>query len=619
MIKMENSQHPTFNIERRGVAGLRGLKRRTLNVQGSRFKVLLFLLLLASLLSRAQTPPQIAPGSLMQLQVAQPAVDISSPVTATATFDPPVTQVGGKTFYRVTVDATESSIEWPEKIPAPLFLLPGIKSQGQIMQTLNGQFRPLTAFLYEVLPTTTGRFTIPEFKVPAYGQTVTIPAASLDVVAENSAPIPPPRQLVLETSATNVFLGEPFRVRVLLPSSAANEIEALRETLLNGDGFITDKTATRQSVQTINYQGQLKPVFLFETTLTPIATGPLRISAQAFTAGREFSGQISITGQVTIPGGPARYVFLVSEPVEIKVRPLPSAGELPGFTGTIGKFTIAPPRLATNRFRVGEPVHLEVGFHAEGNLTRFVPPEPPRVREWQIIADKPPGSGYTLIALTDEVRATPAIPFSYFDPEAAQYVDLTIPALPVTVTGQGLPVEVTALNEAETNALLKLSNLATTADKTVSSLKPLQLQRWFIGVQLVPLIGFIALWQWDRRRRFLAAHPEIVRRRKAKRDLRREKIKLQKAVAAGDAAAFTQHAVNAMKIAVAPHFPAHPQALVGGDVLWLLDAAGRDGETVRAMFAADDSQFAITPTTQADLLSLHSAVEAVLQKLEARL
>ena len=60
---------------------------------------------------------------------------------------------------------------------------------------------------------------------------------------------------------------------------------------------------------------------------------------------------------------------------------------------------------------------------------------PPRSRDWQIIADHPPATGFTLIPLTDEARETPAIPFSYFDPATAKYVDLTIPPLPVTVVG----------------------------------------------------------------------------------------------------------------------------------------------------------------------------------------
>ncbi len=304
---------------------------------------------------------------------------------------------------------------------------------------------------------------------------------------------------------------------------------------------MTDKTATRQSVQMVSVNGQSKPAFICDMVVTPIVAGPLKFSAQGFTAGREFSGPITIQGQVVIPGGPPQYVLLVSDPVEINVRPLPSADELPGFTGAIGKFLPDPPQLSTNRLRVGEPAHLKIVFHGEGDLTRLVPPEPPRSPDWQIIPDNPPDTGYTLIPLTDEARETPAIPFSYFDPASAKYVDLTIPPLPVTVVGESLPVQLPVSDDGTTSAApLKLSGLAATPGKTAASLEPLQLRGWFVGVQLAPVLGFLALWQWDRRRRFLEAHPEIVRRRLARRALRREKRALEQAAAAGDAAAFVQ-------------------------------------------------------------------------------
>jgi hypothetical protein len=104
--------------------------------------------------------------------------------------------------------------------------------------------------------------------------------------------------------------------------------------------------------------------------------------------------------------------------------------------------------------------------------------------------------------------------------------------------------------------------------------------------------------------------------------LRREKLKLQKAFEAGDAVAFVQRAADAMKIAVSPHFPAHPQALVGADVLAQMDVAepnARAGETVRKIFAAADAQFSLRRQTQADLLASKSDVDAVLSKLEEKL
>lgn len=601
---MENSQHPASSIQR----PIRWL------VCG--------LLLFAPLVLCAQTPLHFAPGGLIQLQVAQPGVDVTSPVSAAAGFDPPVVRPGEKTFYRVNVDATESSIEWPDELPAPGQLKFGTHARGMITQMQANSFRPLTAFVYELQATATGHFTVTNFTVNVSGVPVEIPAASLEVVAANTG-LPAPRRLALEISATNVFLGQPFRARVILPAGPDNQVEALREIEFNGDGLMTDKTALRQSIEPINLDGQLKSAFVCEMVVTPIAAGPLKFSAQGFTAGREFTAPISIRGQVSLPGGPAKYVLLVSDPVKIKVRPLPVEGELPGFTGAIGKFFSDPPQLSTNRLRVGEPVQLAITFHGEGDLSRMAPPAAPRSRDWQIIADPPPAISFTLIPLTDDTRATPAIPFSYFDPETGKYADLTIPPMPVTVVGEGLPVELAISDEEGTNAApLKLSALAATPGKTVRSLKPLQLQTWFLAVQLAPALGFLALWQWDRRRRYLEAHPEIVRRAQARRALRREKRQLQKAVAAGDSAAFVHHASRAMNIAVAPHLPADPQALVGGDVLAQLDDAertGPPGETVKRVFAAADAQFAGAPQTAPDLPALQTGVDAVLQRLEEKL
>ena len=615
---MENIRHSVFNAARRSYIGERAGNFWTLNV-------LLIFLLIAPVCLRAQTPPQLPPGGLIQLQVPQPAVDVSSSVTATAAFDPPVVRAGEKTFYRATIDAAESAIAWPEEISAPVELKFGPNARGQLTQFLGNRFRSLTSFVYEVRPAAPGHFTVANFSVNISGQALEIPAATLEVLTDTSAPPEAgvPRELVLQTSATNVFLGQPFRVQVVLPAGTSNQIEALREIQLNGDGLMTDKTASHESIEVVNLNGQLKPAFLREMTVTPIAAGPLKLSAQAFTAGREFTGPISIHGPVTLASGPTKYVLLVSDPVTIQVRPLPAEDQPPGFTGAIGKFFCNPPQLATNRLRVGEPVTLKVVFHGASDLARFVPPLPPRSREWQIIADQPPATGFMLIPLTDEVQATPAIPFCYFDPASAKYVDLTIPPLPVTVIGEVLPVQLPPLDdEAKSGTPLNLSGLATTPGKTVASLQPLQLRGWFVGLQLVPVLGFLGLWQWDRRRRWREAHPDIVRRRQARRALRRKIRKLQNAITYGDAAAFIQHAVEAMSIAVAPHYPANPQALVCGDVLAQLADAERNGpagEAVKKVFAAVDARFACAPQTTADLFALKTDVQAVLSILEEKL
>jgi hypothetical protein len=584
-------------------------------------KIILPLLLGAPVLY-AQMPPQIPAAAQAMLQIQQPTVDNTTPVTAEASFDPPLIRAGEKTFYRVDVTATESAIQWPVTLPAPEELKVTAQARGQMTQFTGNTFRPLTTFLYEVRPATAGQYIITNFTVSCAGQPIQVPAASLDVVTGVVA-TQPPRQLKLQTTATNVFLGQPFRVRVILPAGPGNQLEALREIQLSGAGLMTDQSGTRQSIEVIDDNGALRPAFICDLMETPIAAGPMALTAQGFTAGREFSGPISIHGQVSLPGGPPKYILLISDPVRLNVRPLPAEGELPGFTGAMGIFIKEPPVLSTDRLQVGEPVHLKLTFHGEGDLTRFVPPFAPISSDWQVIADPVPATGFTFIPLSDEAQATPAIPFCAFDPISGTYRDLSIPPIPVTVIGEGLPVEFRDGEQAGDGSVPdKLSSLAPSPGKNVSRLTPLQLRGWFVGIQLLPVAGFCLLWQWDRHRRFLEAHPDLVRRRKARRDLRRKKMELQKAAAAGDAESFIQLAAAAMRIAVAPHYPANPQALVGGDVLAQLDTATQNdaiADTVKQIFAATDRRFAAQTKAPADRLALNADVEAVLQQLEAKL
>jgi hypothetical protein len=512
---------------------------------------------------------------------------------------------------------------------------------GQNMQLVGGSFQMFSTFNYDALATEPGTFTVPEFTVEVYGKPVVVPAAQLEVKSELPGPHEPVRELVLEPAATNVYEGETFDIRVRLPATPANGVEGISQMQINGDGFLADKNSARQSIQSVEKNGVKAPVYIYETSVTPVATGPLKLSAQGFTAGLQFGGPIIISGQVSISGGPPKYLLLESEPVTINVRPLPTESELPGFNGAVGSYTCDPPGLATNILKLGEPVSLTVVIRGRQNLNRLNPPPPPRAHGWQIfpamrsgvvagIGTNSPGASFkfTLIATSDEVRATPAIPFSCFDPARGQYVNLTIPPVPVTIRTD------TALTNAESVMTLAenisepaekpgLSRLAQTPGLVAGSLVPLQMRAWFPLVQLLPALGFCGLWFWDRRRRFLEQHPEIVRRRQARRALRRELRSLEKAANIGDNAGFIRCAVNALQIASAPHYPAAPRALVCGDVLQILTVAereGKSGETVRRFFAAADAAaFATTDETNTGLLAEKSAMKEILSKLEARL
>ena len=608
------------------------------------------------LFAQPTSPPPRDP--LMSLMISQPQIAIAAAPAATVSFDPPIIRPGEQAFYRVVFNALEVSIEWPGKIAAPPQLEMRAGAHGQILQMAGTSMEPRTSFNYRVRPASLGTFTVPEFVVTVYGKPVTVPSAQLQVVSEPPATVRPAPQITLELPATNLVVGQAVSARMVLPGLPGGAVQGLGAPQLSGQGFLVDLGGARQRIEMMPRGGMPMPCFIYETTLTPVATGKLTVFAQGFTAGNRFSGSIVITGNAIIPGGAPQYTLLESDPIELNVRPLPTEGELPGFTGAIGRFAVGLPKLATNVLRVGDPVKLSVIITncSDGPLARLVAPPPPQVREWQVFAANdytpaqpvapPPALGqpnaparpdaaqgviafnYTLIPLTETARATPPIPFSCFDPKTSRYTDLTIPAVAVTVTPGTVPADLAALTQpapvvGEPEKELVLRGLAATRGRTATSLVPPQQQAWFPLLQLAPAAVFFGLWSWDRRRRYLEQHPDILVRRRARRALHRQQRILQRAARAADAPRFAAAAVSALRVVCAPHYPAEPRALVSADVLPLLpelDRAGRPGEVVRRFFAMTDAaDFSTTAPHPADLFPLQPDLERVLQQLEDKL
>jgi hypothetical protein len=614
---------------------------------------LVLVALMAFLTSNGLAQP-VSQDPLMNLMLSQPKIEIATQVVAVATFDPPVVKPGQDAIYRVSLNALSESIEWPARIPNPpgLELRPG--ARGEILQMTMPTLQPRSSFNYMARPEAVGRFTAPSFSIRVYNQTVTVPATTLEVVASPPAGIPPAPRLALELGQSNLFAGQPVRARVLMSSPANGALQTLDQVQLTGQGFIVDKGMVRQRIETMVRDGVARPTFVYETSLTPLTAGSVSLFAQGFTTGNRFSGTIVITGPATLAGnqisgggGVPPYSLLDSEPVELQVRPLPRRGELPGFTGAIGVLEMAPPLLSSNVLMLGEPAKMVVVVHGDNPLIRLIAPMPPKLPDWQVLLSSTEGASaqvkpaarasrlpvlavftYTLLPMSGDVKGTPVLPFSFFDPNRECYVDLSVPSVPVTVR--------TGLEAADTEAMAQadkiepeaekettLSELARSPGLTTGRLMPVQEEAWFPLVQMAPALAFLCLWAWDRRRRFLEQHPEIVLRRRALRALRRERQALRRAAQTGDASGYALRAVNAMRHGCAPHYPAEPGALVGADVLALFpraDRLGKMGEVVKRFFAvADAAQFAGAPTGAADLLSLQPEMENVLSELERRL
>jgi hypothetical protein len=611
------------------------ISQRTSRQRGSRILVI-FLSLGGFLSCPAQTapPPQ---DPYLTLMMSQPKIQTDGPVDPFASFDPPSVKPGQQAIYRVTLRALEQTVRWPETIPAPkeLQMTPGGHAQTFQMASPS-MMSPLTDFNLRVQTTSEGEFTVPEFTLEVGEKRVTVPAAKL-IVTANPTSAPPAFKLLVELNRKEVFVGEPVGARVFLQGPSGT-FQALQQPQLTGTGFIVDQGAVRQQMGN-PVPGGNGIVYMYETLVTPIQAGRLSLFAQGFISGNRLPGNIMITVPGMIMGGSP--VLLESAPIEFVAKSLPKEGELPGFTGAIGRLTMDPPTLETNRVRSGEPVKLTVTVHGDTNLLRVIAPPPPSVQDWEIFAGNSNSPApqmvqarhfftfdYTLIPLRGELKNTPPIPFSYYDPQEGKYEDLSIPSVTISVDSEPAAAGAATLAQKSSDQPASepepvLSGLASKPGRGANDLRPLQRNPWFLGSQAVPAILFLGIWKWDKRRRFLQEHPEIILRRRARRALRQEQKCLRDAVRRRDAGAFASTAVRALRVSCAPHYPAEPRALVGSDVLKILEQTGEadaSEKVVREVFAADDSgKFATESRANGDLLQLEHEFKVVLQKLEARL
>lgn len=618
--------------------------------RGRFFRVLWFALrfhaawMLSVLVGLAQTaPPQAAQDPIMSLMLSQPRIDVQSPVIAVANMEPPVIRPGESATYRVSLNALEQSIQWPEKLATPPGLELRAGAQGQIMAMNGMSLQPFTSFNYRVHASHLGQYTFPEFKIKVYDKEITVPATQLLVSDSIPAGVLPAQELSMELSSTNPYVGQAVKARLLLPGQPGGQVQGMGQVQINGEGFIVDQGSARPHIEMATRRAGVpaRPVFVHEVLLTPIATGKLTAFAQAFTGNNRFVGGIVIAGGPNPAGAAPQYTLVDSDPVQFQVRPLPREGELQGFSGAVGTFALDKPELSTNEVSVGEPLKLKVKIYGEGNLARMVPPPSPRLRNWDIFLNKGENTpsqfiqvqgfvtfNYTLVPLTENEKHTPPIPFSAFDPKLGAYADLTIPEIPITVHAGATPANTAAVlqaNSAQTAPEKEpvLSGLATSPGLAAGSLLPLEQQLWFPLIQMAPATALLGLWSWDRRRRFLEQHPEVVLRRRARRALHRERRILRRAARRRDEERFARAAINAMRVGCAPHYPAEARALVGADILAILaegDREGTPGGVVRRFFAATDkARFAAADSNGEQLIALKPQLEQVLELLEAGL
>ncbi|MEQ2007225.1 MAG: BatD family protein, partial [Limisphaerales bacterium] len=377
-------------------------------------------------------------------------------VTFSASLDRTAMRVGEQAVLTLRFDGGQ-----PSGVPR-LPDVPNLQIQFAGQSQVLSQARTVSLLLnYAVTASQPGDYTIPAFNVPIAGATLPTQPLALKIHPAN-AKLPDSetfRQFTfvkIRTGKTNVFVGEPFALEVRLYLTRGGDIQMPN---LRGDGFTLAPFQTQQGQELVG--NAQYAVILFRTVATPVKAGKLALGpAQCSFTLHISTDRFDIFGR----GVRAQAVTILSDPLDIQVQPLPTEGRPADFNGAVGNFQMSASASPVD-VAVGDPVTVRVQVSGRGALDGVRMPslelgEAFKSYPASVTTEMPDPLTMTgtrkfeqvVQPQNAEIKALPAISFSFFDPDARAYRTLKQPATPLRVraaaAAQAPTIVMTATNAA---------------------------------------------------------------------------------------------------------------------------------------------------------------------------
>lgn len=445
-----------------------------------------------------------------------------------------------------------------------------LRLSGQIVRADSNE---ATLNFSGVAPEQEGTYLIPTFNLRFARKLIPVPEIRLIVSKSVTYRRDSQARAELILPDRTFYVGELVRGAIHMRGGDDEAVVANFGLESSAEGFVMAVTADRQPLPDALGQGMQT---LFD--LTPIRAGESELALK---------GTMLIQGQGVPAFGNSGRDRPFSFRRKLTVAHVPERGRPADWTGAIGKFTAEAVQVSKDRPEVGEPIRLRIILAGTGNLDRLILPELSGNEIWDILpgndrrrqVDEQRFFTYTLVPRLPGKQLTPAIRFSTFDPQTKLFTRVEFKSLEVEVTGNA-PAKVdliTADPAAPAGTTLKpVSGLVKPEPQRTSLLFP--------GTPQAPLASSIAFWTSNGLLLFgilaltalvltlgyLAAHPEIGRRRRA-----RQLVRATLAHRLDDERAAAAAIVHALQVGGAALLEAEAEAMTQSDLERVLPGASR--------------------------------------------
>ncbi len=397
---------------------------------------------------------------------------LAQEVSVVADVDPNPVGLEDQLNLTITINSAAGSAERPIIPKIDGLKLVGGPSVSNQFQWINGQSSSSQTFSYVMLPQKEATLKVPPIAVKLGGKTyhtqeLTVKVGKGSTIGQSGAPRrggvssifedlgldedspfrdrAPRRGEVLTTSEVdkkNVFIGEQltltYRILTQLPIT---QVQVKESPALNGFWVEEIELPKNPSPRSRVANGkQYTEYVIKKQALFAATSGTIEIPSTTFAlvARTSMGGFLSLGTQET--------VFRKTDPISIKVNPLPQEGRPVDFSGAVGDFKLECT-VDKSKAELGEALTLRASLSGAGNLktiNEFPIPDLPGFRIYSsksneslgIRNDVLQGSkswDYVLIPQVPGREVIPSLKFSYFSPEVKAYRELRTAALEVAV------------------------------------------------------------------------------------------------------------------------------------------------------------------------------------------
>lgn len=580
------------------------------------------------------------------------------------------TEMGEGEDLRLLIEIVGPSLDGvgpPDMAVLDDFQVSGGPSVSTRFQWINGVSTSSKTYAYSMTPTKTGKATIPSLAVLVQGRTYRTQPIEVGVLPRSavrspygSAPqrrvgpgprapgstpgaprgsaVPAALRIRSEIEPSTAYVGQQVTLKVILATQTEVLNIGYQETP-SFPGFWTEeiKLPDQLEVRRVPIDGEMwSEITLMKRALFPTSSGPLTVPPIGW--------QIQVRRRSSDPlesffFTPTETVTRRTEPVTVKVLPLPAAGRPAAFSGAVGDFSLQVTA-DRNASRVNDAVGLKVRVAGEGSLGAVEAPEIAELADFKRFDPKVTSStnvqgdrlrsekawDYVVIPLAPGTQTVPPVNFSYFDPKGAQYRTISSHPLSIQVTrgdetgSASLPL----VAQSDVRLLRRdIHYLKLAPGGLRDHSRPLFRSPLFAVLLILPIAADLSLFTWVRMR---DTSPQAARSRRERRARAAARARLRQArrrMKPGSARTFYAAVAQAMTDYVGDKFDARGAGLTHQRIEELLAARGAP-EDLRADFhrcleACDFARFAPSSSGEEEMRRTLRAAEETLVGLERSL